>query len=211
MFSSKLGRVSVLVCLDENFVVQIEPVLEAMESVMARLALTLEGRVYVALCRGLWDLTAKEVFEYVEGLQEGRENKVEFSTIYWNLRVFCCLVGVSSSWGEDALALKARGCPCKSPAIVILCCCAFPVFHIFEVPAHHALIPVAKGPAGCGALFIYWPSQIPSAIVLNRLMTTAHHARLAAWVGSNPSFLIEGGVAWCSRGHGGAGRMLHLR
>ncbi len=43
---------------------------------MARLARALEGRVYVAVCRGLWDYTAKEVFDYVEGLQEGKENKV---------------------------------------------------------------------------------------------------------------------------------------
>jgi len=56
--------------------VQIEPVLEAMEDVMGRLGRALEGRVYVAVCRGLWDFTAKEVFDYVEGLQEGKENKV---------------------------------------------------------------------------------------------------------------------------------------
>lgn len=43
---------------------------------MGRLARALEGRVYVAVCRGLWDFTAKEVFDYVEGLQEGKENKV---------------------------------------------------------------------------------------------------------------------------------------
>ena len=66
-------------CIDElvsNDLLQIEPVLEAMEDVMARLAHALEGRVYVAVCRGLWDFTAKEVFDYVEGLQEGREHKV---------------------------------------------------------------------------------------------------------------------------------------
>lgn len=56
--------------------VQIEPVLEAMEDVMGRLAHAVEGRVYVAVCRGLWDITAKEVFDYLEGLQEGKENKV---------------------------------------------------------------------------------------------------------------------------------------
>ena len=55
---------------------QIEPVLLAMEDVMAKLAAALEGRVFVAVGRGLWDFTAKEVFDYVEGLQEGRENKV---------------------------------------------------------------------------------------------------------------------------------------
>lgn len=59
-----------------DLVLQIEPVLEAMEDVMGRLARALEGRVFVAVCRGLWDFTAKEVFDYVEGLQEGKENKV---------------------------------------------------------------------------------------------------------------------------------------
>ena len=35
---------------------------------------SLDSRVYVALGRGLWDFTAKEIFDYVEGLQEGKEN-----------------------------------------------------------------------------------------------------------------------------------------
>ena len=50
-----------------------------MEEVMTGLTRALEGRVYVAVCRGLWDFTAKEVFDYVEGLQEGHENKVLIS------------------------------------------------------------------------------------------------------------------------------------
>ena len=49
---------------------------------MGRLARALEGRVYVAVCRGLWDYTAKEVFDYVEGLQEGKENKVVAFTVF---------------------------------------------------------------------------------------------------------------------------------
>ncbi len=47
-----------------------------MEEVMMGLTRALDGRVYVAVGRGLWDFTAKEVYDYVEGLQEGRENKV---------------------------------------------------------------------------------------------------------------------------------------
>lgn len=47
-----------------------------MDEAMSRLARALEGRVYVSVCRGLWDFTAKEVYDYVEGLQEGRENQV---------------------------------------------------------------------------------------------------------------------------------------
>jgi hypothetical protein len=52
-----------------------------MEDVMGRLGRALEGRVYVAVCRGLWDFTAKEVFDYVEGLQEGKENMVRVAII----------------------------------------------------------------------------------------------------------------------------------
>lgn len=55
---------------------QIEPILEILEEVIMRLSHVLEGRVFVAVCRGLWDISAKEVFDYVEGLQEGREQKV---------------------------------------------------------------------------------------------------------------------------------------
>ena len=36
----------------------------------------LDARVYVALGRGLWDCNARDVFNYVEALQEGRENRV---------------------------------------------------------------------------------------------------------------------------------------
>ena len=60
-----------------------------MEDVMGRLARALEGRVYVAVCRGLWDFTAKEVFDYVEGLQEGKENKVLLTKIaLWSFSGF---------------------------------------------------------------------------------------------------------------------------
>ena len=48
--------------------------LEAMEEVVVGLTRSLDSRVYVALGRGLWDFTAKEIFDYVEGLQEGKEN-----------------------------------------------------------------------------------------------------------------------------------------
>ncbi|KAK9839863.1 hypothetical protein WJX81_007158 [Elliptochloris bilobata] len=53
---------------------QTGPVLEAMEEVVVGLTRSLDSRVYVALGRGLWDFTAKEIFDYVEGLQEGKEN-----------------------------------------------------------------------------------------------------------------------------------------
>ncbi|EIE27268.1 hypothetical protein COCSUDRAFT_55287 [Coccomyxa subellipsoidea C-169] len=54
---------------------QVGPVLEAMEEVILGLTRTLDGRVYVALGRGLWDFTAKEIFDYVESLQEGKESQ----------------------------------------------------------------------------------------------------------------------------------------
>ncbi len=53
--------------------------LEAMEEVILGLTRTLDGRVYVALGRGLWDFTAKEIFDYVESLQEGKESQVRMA------------------------------------------------------------------------------------------------------------------------------------
>ena len=50
--------------------------LEAMEEVVLGLTRTLDGRVYVALGRGLWDFTAKDIFDYVESLQEGQAQQV---------------------------------------------------------------------------------------------------------------------------------------
>ena len=43
---------------------------------MLGLTRLLDARVYVALGRGLWDFTAKDVYDYVESLQEDRHNKV---------------------------------------------------------------------------------------------------------------------------------------
>ena len=55
---------------------QLEPALEALEAVMENLKQVLDARVYVALGRGLWDCTAREVFDYVEDLQEGEQHRV---------------------------------------------------------------------------------------------------------------------------------------
>ena len=60
---------------------QLEPALAALEEVMEGLKQHLDARVYVALGRGLWDCNARDVFTYVEALQEGRENRV---------RLWCC-------------------------------------------------------------------------------------------------------------------------
>ena len=49
----------------------------ALEGVMDGLRLVLDARVFVALGRGLWDCTAREVFDYVEDLQED-QHKVLF-------------------------------------------------------------------------------------------------------------------------------------
>jgi len=56
--------------------VQVGPVLEAMEDILAALLRSLDGRVYVAVGRGLWDFTSKDIYDYVDSLQEGKENKV---------------------------------------------------------------------------------------------------------------------------------------
>ena len=56
--------------------VQVEPVLQAMEDVLGSLTQTLDGRVYVALGRGLWDFTAREIYEYADELAESKENQV---------------------------------------------------------------------------------------------------------------------------------------
>lgn len=52
---------------------QIHPTLEAVEDVLANLFKVVDNRVYVSLGRGLWDCTSQDVYEYLEGLQEGLE------------------------------------------------------------------------------------------------------------------------------------------
>ena len=44
-----------------------------MEDVLANLFKVVDNRVYVSLGRGLWDCTSQDVYEYLEGLQEGLE------------------------------------------------------------------------------------------------------------------------------------------
>jgi hypothetical protein len=53
----------------------------------------LDGRVFVALTRGLWDLASKGVLDYAEGLSEGRGGSE----------------GLRGAWrGRRAAALAAR-------------------------------------------------------------------------------------------------------
>lgn len=59
---------------------QTGPMLERVEEVVLGLTRLLDARVYVALGRGLWDFTAKDVYDYVESLQEDRHNKVRLLT-----------------------------------------------------------------------------------------------------------------------------------
>ncbi|KAK9868912.1 hypothetical protein WJX84_002762 [Apatococcus fuscideae] len=54
---------------------QVEPVLQAMEDILGSLTQTLDGRVYVAMGRGLWDFTAREIYEYADELAESKENQ----------------------------------------------------------------------------------------------------------------------------------------
>ncbi len=50
---------------------QMHPTLEAVEDVLASLFKVVDNRVYVSVGRGLWDCTSQDVYEYLEGLQEG--------------------------------------------------------------------------------------------------------------------------------------------
>ncbi len=47
-----------------------------MERLLTWLAAALDGRVFVALTRGLWDLAARDVLTYAEELQEGGGQQV---------------------------------------------------------------------------------------------------------------------------------------
>ena len=68
--------------------------LEKVEEVVLGLTRLLDSRVFVALGRGLWDFTAKDVYDYVESLQEDRHNKA------WP----CC-------------ALRPGRCPAPAPPV----------------------------------------------------------------------------------------------
>ena len=63
-------------CSAQDSCAQVEPVLQAMEDVLGSLTQTLDGRVYVAMGRGLWDFTAREIYEYADELAESKENQV---------------------------------------------------------------------------------------------------------------------------------------
>ena len=45
---------------------------------MASLYQSVDGRVYVAVGRGVWDCASRDVYNYLEGLQEG----LEFSKVH---------------------------------------------------------------------------------------------------------------------------------
>jgi hypothetical protein len=47
-------------------------IMEEVEKLLHWLSNVLDNRVFVALTRGLWDLTAKDVLDYTEDLREGR-------------------------------------------------------------------------------------------------------------------------------------------
>lgn len=52
--------------------VQTMRIMEEVEKLLHWLSNVLENRVFVALTRGLWDLTSKDVLDYTEDLREGR-------------------------------------------------------------------------------------------------------------------------------------------
>ena len=46
-------------------------IMEEVEKLLHWLSNVLDNRVFVALTRGLWDLTSKDVLDYTEDLREG--------------------------------------------------------------------------------------------------------------------------------------------
>jgi hypothetical protein len=46
-------------------------IMEEVEKLLHWLSIVLDNRVFVALTRGLWDLTSKDVLDYTEDLREG--------------------------------------------------------------------------------------------------------------------------------------------
>ena len=85
--------------------VQVHPTLEALEDVLADLFQAVDNRVYIAVGRGLWDCASQDVYDYLEGLQEGLGlNKVlhilmhhNHMTSVWPCCEVCCPV---NSCGE---------------------------------------------------------------------------------------------------------------
>ena len=62
----------------QSMPIQVHPNLEALEDVMTSLYQAVDSRVYVSVGRGLWDCSSQDVYEYLEGLQEGLgHNKVQ--------------------------------------------------------------------------------------------------------------------------------------
>ena len=61
-----------------TIMLQVHPTLELIEDVMADLHQAVDSRVYIAVGRGLWDCASQDVYDYLEGLQEGLGlNKVQ--------------------------------------------------------------------------------------------------------------------------------------
>lgn len=50
---------------------QLVRIMEEVEKLLHWLSNVLDNRVFVALTRGLWDLTSKDVLDYTEDLREG--------------------------------------------------------------------------------------------------------------------------------------------
>lgn len=77
------------------FVLQVHPTLELIEDVMADLHQAVDRRVYVSVGRGLWDCASQDVYDYLEGLQEGLGlNKVQ--ALWPHLFLFVLHVSLAS-------------------------------------------------------------------------------------------------------------------
>jgi len=54
---------------------QLSRALSKIRRLLELLSAALDGRVFVALTRGLWDLTARDILDYAEDLREGGEQQ----------------------------------------------------------------------------------------------------------------------------------------
>ncbi len=73
---------------------QLSRIMEEVEKLLHWLSNVLDNRVFVALTRGLWDLTSKDVLDYTEDLREGRGGQ---------------RVGGSAMWGTEDRACACAG------------------------------------------------------------------------------------------------------
>jgi hypothetical protein len=66
----------------------------SLEAALANLEAALDGRVFVAVGRGLWDYIGRDLFAYVENLQVGPSKVVVLGTGWWGAWGQCVCTGM---------------------------------------------------------------------------------------------------------------------